>query len=195
EHRADLLVGVSLYIVHQEDSAVPLRQRLDGAVQPGPEVRVPGSGGPADLGRVVQRHFPLAEPLHLPERVERHRDGDGPDPGAERRFAAEIPQPAEGLDEGLLDAVTGLVRVSHQAVNHSVDAVYVRVIQDALGGGVSVQYPGDQLSVVHQPPEAFKVPPARATLTREPGSGLRGCLSWSAKARSREGAEGLEPGS
>src|SRR5690606_30746649 len=65
----------------------------------------------------------------------------------------------------------------------------------ALGGGVSVQYPGDQLSVVHQPPEAFKVPPARATLTREPGSGLRGCLSWSAKARSREGAEGLEPGS
>src|SRR5690606_2786654 len=105
--------------------------------------------------------------------------------------AAEIPQPAEGLDEGLLDAVTGLVRVSHQAVNHSVDAVYVRVIQDALGGGVSVQYPGDQLSVVHQPPEAFKVPPARATLTREPGSGLRGCLSWSAKARSREGAEEL----
>src|SRR5690606_21099164 len=120
---------------------------------------------------------------------------DGPVPGAQGRFPAEITQPAEGLDEGLLDAVTGLVRVPHQAVNHSVDAVYVRVVQHALGGGVSVQHPGDQLSVVHQPPEAFKVPPARATLTREPGSGLRGCLFWNAKARSHEGAEGLERGS
>ena len=62
EHRTDLLVGVALYVVHQEHRAVSLGQRVDRAVEPGPEVRIAGGGGPADLGGFVQRRLALPEP-------------------------------------------------------------------------------------------------------------------------------------
>src|SRR5260370_29400663 len=62
-------------------------------------------------------------------------------------------QPLEGADESLLREVLRELVVARHPVRQSVDAIYVRVVQLALGGAVPGADAGYDLSFVHGTPE------------------------------------------
>ncbi len=136
---------VAFGVVHEEDDAVHLGQRVDRAFQailqvgldPAPVVR-------AHVERLLEVGFTGVDPLDPAQPVQRHRDGDRVEPGGQRGVAAEATQPVERADERLLRELPGQVVVARHAVAESVHAVDVGVIELALGPRVAAQDSPDQ---------------------------------------------------
>jgi hypothetical protein len=149
ERRPDLLVGEPLHVVHQEHGPVPVRQLVYGPVQPSLQIGVAPGRQASDLSRVIQPHFALSEALYSPEPVQGDRDGDGTDPGGQRRLAAELLQPVERPDERLLHPVLRPVEVSRHAIDQPEDPVHVRLVERPLRTRITRQDSADQFAVVH----------------------------------------------
>src|SRR5688500_10344769 len=81
-----------------------------------------------------------------------HLDSSISEPVYQVALRPEVTELRKILYERLQDGGLRLIQVARDPVHEAEDAVHVRVVQDALGGGISCQYLGDQLSVVHRPP-------------------------------------------
>src|SRR3989442_264928 len=91
-------------------------------------------------------------------------------PFAVWRAPATRAEPLEGAAEGVLRELPGQLVVARQAVGEAVDAVHMRVVEQALRGAVPGTDSGYQFAFVHRAPES--VIPA----TRGVRKGLRGAV-------------------
>jgi len=150
EDLADLLVGVALQVVQQEDRAVSLGEVVDRAVEILAQVGFdPGRGAGAHQ-LIVQRGLAGAEALDAPQLIQRHGRRDRRDPGPERRFAAEGGDLRECAHECLLREVLGEVIVTRKPVAEPEDPVDVQVVQRPRDPVISVLQTLDELRFRHR---------------------------------------------
>jgi len=152
-------VGVAFHVVHHEHEAVVVVQVGHGPVQVAAQVRVARRRGPRRGDQLVVGVLEGAHPFAAAQVAQHHGRGDAVQPAAEGAVATEVAQAVEGADEGVLGGVLGQGGVAGHAVGQAVDPVHVRVVECALGGGVSGLDTGDEFGVAHG---YLRLPVARA---------------------------------
>ncbi len=149
-------MSVTLHVVHHEDHAVPLGQRRDGFAESGFQVRFglrPCLRGGQPVNQIG---LALAQPPDLAHAVERNADRDRVQPGRQCSLSAKLDQASERTEESLLRKVLREVCVAPcQATGETKDAVDVRVVQLALGRGVTREYASDQVFFQAAAPGGF----------------------------------------
>jgi hypothetical protein len=146
-------VRVALYVVHHEHHPVFVRQRVDRALQLLFQVRLGPAGTVSYCVGRVQPHFPLPQPLDLPEPVQDHAHRDRSQPGGKCCLAAELLDLLEGPDERVLREVPSQVLVAGHPVRQPVDPVDVLVVELALRLWLSGADAGDHCLFFHPTPE------------------------------------------
>jgi len=68
-------------------------------------------------------------------------------PGGERRIAAELLEPLESANEGVLREIGREIAVARHAIHKAVDAIHMSVVQRTLRVGVAGEATRDQFAI------------------------------------------------
>jgi len=136
-------VTIPLDVVQHEHRAERVGERSHRLLQVEPQRDVALAGLALETRGVkvaLHRHSP-PPPLVAPGRLQHHIDRQPVEPGAERRLAAERPQPPPGADEHLLHEVGRPHRIGRHPEAEGVDPPGVAVVQRGKRVGVAALGP------------------------------------------------------
>jgi len=124
-----------------------LRQRVHRLVKPVLQVRLRAPTASRQGCGVLQRPFPLAVAINLPEAVEGHGNRDGVQPRGERRVAPELVESVEGPQERLLREIPGQLLLARHPIGQTEDPVHILIVEDPVGSFVARPGPLDHCSI------------------------------------------------